>query len=196
MSQTSRVVQEDEELDDLMESKLEEVDQFLIRAIWPRSHVDWAYSSSIGASGGIITISLDERMGSSVDVNEANTFNDFISRSGLCDLQLGGRRFTRFDKEGRKASKLDGFLPFRIFDTWIGTKGFHDLVLDSWATSLATRPSSNPHIVLKDKLKKLRMDIKPWTFACTSDQNNSRDFLKNELLEWDLKAEDGARFRP
>ncbi|GJS19013.1 RNA-directed DNA polymerase, eukaryota [Tanacetum coccineum] len=287
----------------IQESKSEEVDQFLIRSLWPRSHVDRAYSSSIGASSGIITMwdtrtfevdcqfsnrnflgvtgswrglsskvgllnvyapqssslkeqlwssierviadfdvtwiifgdfkvvrSLDERMGSSFDVNEANTFNDFISRSGLCDLPLGGRRFIRFDKEGRKASKLDRFLvtsgffnmwngasvsvlcrsvsdhcpirlklglpnfgpkPFKIFDTWIGSEGFHDLVLDSWATGLALRTSSNPHIVLKDMLKKLRMDIKAWTSVRIRDQNNSRDSLKNQLLEWDLKAEDG-----
>ncbi|GJZ48173.1 putative RNA-directed DNA polymerase [Tanacetum coccineum] len=248
------------------ESKYEEVNQFLIRYLWPRSHVDWAYSSSIGASGGIITMrdtrtfevdcqfsnrnflgvtsswrglsskvglfnvyapqssslkeqlwssierviadmdatwiifgdfnvvrSLNERIGSSFDVNEANTFNDFISRSGLCDLPLGGRRFTHFDKEGRKASKLDRFIVTSVFSTCgmaplsqfcVAREGFHDIVLDSWALS-------NPHIDLKDKLKKLRMDIKAWTSARIRDQNNSMDYLKNQLLEWDLKAEDG-----
>nr|GEX91385.1 hypothetical protein [Tanacetum cinerariifolium] len=100
--------------------------------------------------------SLDERMGSSFDVKEANTFNDFISRSGLPNF---------------------GPKPFRIFDTWIGIKGFHDLILDSWATGLATRPSSNPHIALIDKLKKLRMDIKAWTSA-----RINHDIAKRE--EW------------
>ncbi|GKE66006.1 hypothetical protein Tco_1520167, partial [Tanacetum coccineum] len=30
-----------------------------------------------------------------------------------------------------------------------------------------------------------------WTSVRIRDQNNSRDSLKNQLLEWDLKAEDG-----
>ncbi|GKD02121.1 RNA-directed DNA polymerase, eukaryota [Tanacetum coccineum] len=194
----------------IQESKLEDVDHFLIRSLWPRSHVDWAFSSSIGASGGIITMwdsrvfmldqkisnrnflgligtwrgqtskigllnvyspqssslkeqlwlsieevismsdviwivfgdfnvvrCLEERFGSNFDVNEANTFNDFIARNGLCDLPLGGRRFTRFDKEGRKLDRLVSF----------------------WESN--------------------------------NEQNKTRDDLKKHLLEWDIKAEEG-----
>ncbi|GJU96961.1 nucleotide-binding alpha-beta plait domain-containing protein [Tanacetum coccineum] len=273
------------------------------RSLWSNSHVDWAYSSSIGASGGIITMwdsrvfeleskistinflgvigtwrgqsskigllnvyvpqssslkehiwsslehlisdtqvvwiifgdfnmvrSMDERIGSNFDDIEANTFNNFISRTGLCDLPLGGRQFTRFDKEGKKASKLDRFLvtsgffnmwndadvsvlcrsvsdhcpirlklglpnfgpkPFRIFDKWIGVEGFHDVVKESWASTHLSHLSSNPDIILKYKLKKLIWDIKEWTSVRIKDQNKARDDLKNKLLEWDLKAEEG-----
>ncbi|GJW13718.1 RNA-directed DNA polymerase, eukaryota [Tanacetum coccineum] len=61
----------------------------------------------------------DERSGCHFDSGEANEFNDFISRAGLFDLPLGGRRFTRFDKDGKKVSKLDRFLvSHNFFDSW------------------------------------------------------------------------------
>lgn len=63
--------------------------------------------------------SQDERLGSSFEVIEASFFNDFIARAGLFDFPLGGRRFTRFDKNGRSASKLDRFLVSnKFFDFW------------------------------------------------------------------------------
>ncbi|GJZ26721.1 RNA-directed DNA polymerase, eukaryota [Tanacetum coccineum] len=61
----------------------------------------------------------EERSGSSFNVGEENVFNDFISRVGLFDFPLGGRRFTRFGKNGNKASKLDRFLVSNnFFDCW------------------------------------------------------------------------------
>ncbi|GJT80736.1 RNA-directed DNA polymerase, eukaryota [Tanacetum coccineum] len=64
----------------------------------------------------------NERFGSSFDINEASAFNDFISRVGLFDFPLGGRRFTRFEKNGGKASKLDRFLVSpSFFDCWKDT---------------------------------------------------------------------------
>ncbi|GKE08008.1 RNA-directed DNA polymerase, eukaryota, reverse transcriptase zinc-binding domain protein, partial [Tanacetum coccineum] len=244
------------------ESKLEDVDHFLIRSLWPRSHVDWAFSSSIGASGGIITMwdsrvfMLDQKIsnrnflgligtqrGQTSKIGLLNVYSPQSSslkeqlwlsirraRTGLCDLPLGWRRFTRFDKEGRKASKLDRFLvssnffnvwngasvsvlcrsvsdhypiklklglpnfgpkPFKFFDKWISAIGFQDLVVSSWASNDATYASSNPDIVLKNKLKKLRLDIKAWSFGRINEQNKARDDLKKHLLEWDIKAEEG-----
>ncbi|GJU19357.1 cytochrome P450 [Tanacetum coccineum] len=63
--------------------------------------------------------SSDERAGTIFDHGEASAFNDFISRSGLFDFQLGVRRFTKFDKSGSKMSKLDRFLvSHNFFDHW------------------------------------------------------------------------------
>ncbi|GKD15769.1 RNA-directed DNA polymerase, eukaryota [Tanacetum coccineum] len=167
----------------VQETKLESVDQFLIWSLWSRNYAQYAFSASVGASGGILTMwdsrvftmdhtfcdrnflcitsswvgmankvgllnvyapqssslkealwssieslvtsindvwvifgdfnvvrSRDERSGCKFDMSEANVFNDFISKLGLFDFHLGGRRFTRFDQEGRKASKLDRFM--------------------------------------------------------------------------------------
>ncbi|GJX53707.1 putative RNA-directed DNA polymerase, eukaryota, reverse transcriptase zinc-binding domain protein [Tanacetum coccineum] len=63
--------------------------------------------------------SQDEHLGSTFDVNEANSFNDFITRVGLFDFPLCGRRFTRFDNNGRSDSKLDRFMVSnKFFDFW------------------------------------------------------------------------------
>lgn len=59
--------------------------------------------------------SQDERYGCRFDDSEAGVFNDFISRTGVFDFPLGGRRFTGFDKDGSKASKLDRFLILSSF---------------------------------------------------------------------------------
>ncbi|GJV58049.1 retrovirus-related pol polyprotein from transposon TNT 1-94 [Tanacetum coccineum] len=61
-----------------------------------------------------------EKVGSSFNAGEANTFNAFISRIGLFDFPLNGRRFTRFDNGGLKASKLDRFLVSNsILNIWV-----------------------------------------------------------------------------
>ncbi|KAJ9541443.1 hypothetical protein OSB04_027949 [Centaurea solstitialis] len=63
--------------------------------------------------------SRDERRGTGFDPREASAFNDFIISSSLHDFQLGGRKFTRFSKDGSKLSKLDRFLVSQeFFSVW------------------------------------------------------------------------------
>ncbi|GJS76896.1 RNA-directed DNA polymerase, eukaryota [Tanacetum coccineum] len=63
--------------------------------------------------------SPDERNGCLFNVGEVCAFNDFISQNGLFDFPVCERRFTCFDKDGRKASKLDRFLvSASFFDIW------------------------------------------------------------------------------
>ncbi|GJU28730.1 putative RNA-directed DNA polymerase [Tanacetum coccineum] len=171
--------------------------------------------------------SQDERFGCIFDTNEANSFNDFISRVGFIDFPLRGRRFTRFDKNGSKASKLDRFLvfgnffdywidasvlvlyrslsdhcplllkvgtpnfgpkPYRVFDKWFRNEDFKSLVVNSW-TSSPLPLSAN--LLLKDKIKRLRLDIKNWTCIQMLSKNKVKEDLKKQLLEWDVKAEKG-----
>ncbi|GJZ69623.1 RNA-directed DNA polymerase, eukaryota [Tanacetum coccineum] len=63
--------------------------------------------------------SREEHSRSGFNDREANLFNDFIARNGLFDFPFGGRKLFRFDKEGKKASKLDRFLVSQHFlDQW------------------------------------------------------------------------------
>ncbi|KAJ9562981.1 hypothetical protein OSB04_008141 [Centaurea solstitialis] len=63
--------------------------------------------------------SPEERKGYVFDLREASEFNDFILNLCLHDLQLGGRKFTRFSKDGSKLSKLDRFLvSANFFSIW------------------------------------------------------------------------------
>ncbi|PWA87520.1 RNA-directed DNA polymerase, eukaryota [Artemisia annua] len=51
-----------------------------------------------------------ERLGSIFCKCGAKIFNEFISNSGLVDLPMGGRKFTRMNKFGTKLSKIDRIL--------------------------------------------------------------------------------------
>lgn len=57
----------------------------------------------------------EEKVVCSFTMSEATTFNDFIAKSGLLDFQMGNHRFTHFNREGTKMSKLDRFLVSQNF---------------------------------------------------------------------------------
>ncbi|GKD07394.1 RNA-directed DNA polymerase, eukaryota [Tanacetum coccineum] len=57
----------------IQESKMGSVDQSVIRSLWHVSYVDYAFSSSMGASSGIITM-WDTRLFSSVSVIDSRNF--------------------------------------------------------------------------------------------------------------------------
>ncbi|GJV99967.1 hypothetical protein Tco_1555219 [Tanacetum coccineum] len=136
-------------------------------------------------------------------------------------------RFTRFDKDDRKASKLDRFLasysffdmwkdasvsvlsrshldhcpimlkvgcsnygpkPFKVFNKWIGGDNFNELVSNSWA---GFQSNLRPDLCLTNKLKRLRLVVKEWTFNRIAAQNNAKESLKHNLIEWDKKAKNG-----
>ncbi|GKD18974.1 transposon TX1 uncharacterized [Tanacetum coccineum] len=90
-------------------------------------------------------------------------------------------------------SRNFGPKPFRFFDKWIGDGGYAAVITDSWASydSTLNGTTFSPDLVLKNKIKKLRHDIKIWTSNKIAAQNKSREELSHHLLEWDVRAEDG-----
>ncbi|GJU81314.1 RNA-directed DNA polymerase, eukaryota [Tanacetum coccineum] len=148
----------------LQETKMEKMDLFSIKALWGNLSFDYAFSPSIGYSGGILCVwdprlfvkdnstvsdsfwrsqdltersmlwdfihhlidSWDgecvllgdfnevrfehERRGSLFNSHGANSFNNFITRTGLIDLPLEGYSFTWAHKSASKMSKLDRIL--------------------------------------------------------------------------------------
>ncbi|XP_071689151.1 uncharacterized protein [Rutidosis leptorrhynchoides] len=63
-----------------------------------------------------------ERMNTDCNQHWADNFNNFINNSGLIDLPLGGKRFTRICEKTMKFSKLDRFLVSDgIFTIWPNT---------------------------------------------------------------------------
>lgn len=170
----------------------------------------------------------EERVGLSFDARDALNFNNFIHGSGLHDIQMGRRRFTRFSKDGRSMSKLDRFLinqkfldqwknvhasaltrtlsdhspillkvdeldigpkPFKIFDHWELKEEFGKLVDSSWKEG---QYSGTADQVLKDKLKKLKQDIKSWSKEERLKQLHEKIKLQESILDWDRKAEMGG----
>lgn len=169
----------------------------------------------------------EERAGSRFENRAALAFNNFISNMGLFDFQMGGRKFTRFNRSGSKRSKLDRFLvshnffnywgsavvtvlgrsisdhcpillkidqlnfgpkAFKIFNHWFGNIEFDQLVASSWSAGCF---AGSPDIILKNKLKKLKNDIKVWTRGKHSVYYKHREKIISDLLKWDERAEAG-----
>ncbi|GKF33204.1 RNA-directed DNA polymerase, eukaryota [Tanacetum coccineum] len=110
-----------------------------------------------------------EMRGSLFNSHGANSFNNFITRTGLIDLPLEGYLFIWAHKSASKMSKLDKFLisegllalfpsisalclrelnvdygptPFRFFHSWSSRKGFDKMVEDSWKNSVCMELNS------------------------------------------------------
>ncbi|XP_071728355.1 uncharacterized protein [Rutidosis leptorrhynchoides] len=67
--------------------------------------------------------------------------------------------------------------PFRLFKSWFEFDGFEDTVINTW-NDVNTYLSSNPHIRLKDKLKRVKIALKAWH----SDIRTKAIFDKKTLL--------------
>nr|GEV36180.1 cysteine-rich receptor-like protein kinase [Tanacetum cinerariifolium] len=108
----------------LQKAKVDYVNHLIVHSLWPRYNIYYVFSSSIGASGGLLTMwdssvfSMEShisnlnylcvvgswnRVAQKVallnvyNATKVNAFNAFIARLGLYDFSLGGHQFTRFD---------------------------------------------------------------------------------------------------
>ncbi|GJX37278.1 RNA-directed DNA polymerase, eukaryota [Tanacetum coccineum] len=229
-------------------TKIDFIDSSVVKSLWPHSSTDFAFSNTVGASGGILTMwnsniftmeqrildrnfvavlgkwagvsyfnavrKNDKRDGCAFDEGEANAFNDFISRVGLFDFPLNGRRFTRFDKNGTKVSKLDRFLV---------THNFLDLWSDASVSVLCRSYSDHCPILLQVGLPDFgpkpfnffdkwigvaelvgvianalastpnspSPDLRCWAIERASAEAKAKEDVLNYLVEWDIKVESG-----
>ncbi|GJV63670.1 RNA-directed DNA polymerase, eukaryota [Tanacetum coccineum] len=131
----------------------------------------------------------EERSGSNFVKRDARSFNNFIANKGLEDLAIGGRCFTRFNSTITKLisdhcpilMSVDevNFGPqcFKIFNHWMDIEGFDKVIKSSWNNGVYR---GSKDIVLKNKLKQLRMDIKKWS----RDHEALVKRKKNDILNW------------
>nr|GEW15278.1 RNA-directed DNA polymerase, eukaryota [Tanacetum cinerariifolium] len=204
-------------------------DQAITKALWRElSSVLLSIDGTWILMGDFNVVRFEsERAGSVFEEKEAADFNDFIATLGLHDFQMGGRKFTWFNRSGSKMSKLDflvnssffnswqnaivtahervisdhnpitlsiessdsGPKPFRVFDSWMGVDGFDKVIVDSWNSGLY---NGSPDIILKNKIKRLRNDIKAWSHNHIAEANQALGEALGRLRDWDLKAEMGA----
>nr|GEU52511.1 RNA-directed DNA polymerase, eukaryota [Tanacetum cinerariifolium] len=135
-----------------------------VKYIWGTSSFEYISGDAIGNSGGILCVwestvfrkdqhtisdnfvavtvrSATERRGSAFNSYEATDFNDFISNSGLIEIQLEGYSFTWSHPSARKMSKLDRFL---------ATEGFFSLFPLCSALCLDRHLSDHRPILLRE----------------------------------------------
>nr|GEX53010.1 RNA-directed DNA polymerase, eukaryota, reverse transcriptase zinc-binding domain protein [Tanacetum cinerariifolium] len=109
------------------ETKMLQVDLWMLRQIWGNVHFDFASTSAhaVFKLGGLWCMLLKIYQAKSLFEGEtyglifcdqqARIFNDFITESSLIYISLGGFNFTWMNKWGTKMSKLVRFLVFESF---------------------------------------------------------------------------------
>ncbi|GKA79907.1 putative RNA-directed DNA polymerase [Tanacetum coccineum] len=140
-----------------------------------------------------------DRIGIVFDSGSASKFNNFIHYSGLSDLPLGGKRFTRMNNLGskhrefsyhspillRNTSLDSGPIPFKLYNSWIEHVDFPIIVQESWVSST----SGPPAMVFKTKLKRLKNTIKQWRANVQQSESKSCCELRAKIDCLDNKAE-------
>nr|GFA07128.1 hypothetical protein [Tanacetum cinerariifolium] len=136
----------------------------------------------------------EERLGSIFVERDARAFNEFISNGGFHDFVMGGRRFTRFNREDHCPIMLSvdaidfGPKSFKLFDHWMMNDEFSNVVESSWSTEVNGGSSDR---ILKNKVKNLKEDIKNRCRAQSIERDRIKNDIQSRLLEWDAKAESG-----
>nr|GEY79137.1 hypothetical protein [Tanacetum cinerariifolium] len=120
--------------------------------------------------GSVVRIRFrQERVKCSFSISEASTFKDFIAKSGLLDFRWVIVALLAL---------IEKSLP-----------GFDSLVNKSWSEGLY---NGTPNIMLKNKLKKLKGDVKEWNYSKRVESSRLKEELKKRIFDWDQKAELGS----
>ncbi|GJX74324.1 RNA-directed DNA polymerase, eukaryota, partial [Tanacetum coccineum] len=98
----------------LQETKIEEMDDNVVRSLWGNMDFEFRHSPSVGESimmGDFNEVRVpSKRYGSVFNKQGASVFNAFINSLSLIDVNLGSFSFTWALKNATKMSKLDRFL--------------------------------------------------------------------------------------
>ncbi|GJV26456.1 RNA-directed DNA polymerase, eukaryota [Tanacetum coccineum] len=140
----------------LQETKMEKMDLFSIKALWGNLSFDYAFSPSIGYSGGILCF-WDPRL----FVKDNSTVSDsFLAISdswdGECVLLalFLDKHFSDLRHILLHELNVDyGPTPFRFFHSWSSRKGFDKMVEDSWKNSIYGDWIVEPSLVKNEFLK-------------------------------------------
>nr|GFB07172.1 RNA-directed DNA polymerase, eukaryota [Tanacetum cinerariifolium] len=148
--------------------------------------------------------SADERMGSVFNVQGATEFNDFISNSGLVDIQLEGYSFTWSYPSASKMSKLDRFLVSEglislfphisaiCLDRHLSDHRpilLRDVIVNYGATPFHDR---NGMIRFQKKLQALKKEIRMWVAYHKWKQTGRRNEIKLKLIDVDKQLDQGG----
>ncbi|GKA03802.1 RNA-directed DNA polymerase, eukaryota [Tanacetum coccineum] len=134
---------------------------------------------------------VQERFGSSFNIQGANAFNNFISMVGLIDLPLGGYSYTWSHKSASKMSKVDRFLISEgLMALFPHLSGFDKFVEDSWHFIVIA--DSNGLSRMKKKFQLLKDDIKTWIKENKKKINEAKSSIQCKLTEVDKSIDQGG----
>nr|GEV56152.1 RNA-directed DNA polymerase, eukaryota, reverse transcriptase zinc-binding domain protein [Tanacetum cinerariifolium] len=122
------------------------------QALWGNYSFDYAYSDSVGYSGGIVYV-----WNPNLFVKESVTASDsFVAVRGTwISIRSSSNSFVR-----NECGLWPGPTPFRVCHSWFTKEGIDKLAEDTWKNSVFI--DSNNMIILKKKLQALKLAIKQW----------------------------------
>nr|XP_043616269.1 uncharacterized protein LOC122588209 [Erigeron canadensis] len=78
-----------------------------------------------------------------------------------------------------KQKSLDfGPIPFKFFNSWLRVEGFDEFIKQKWDNMEATE-STNAFVILKNKLKSLKVELKNWKKERSLNRN--KDHITNDI---------------
>ncbi|GJS94536.1 RNA-directed DNA polymerase, eukaryota [Tanacetum coccineum] len=153
--------------------------------------------------------SLCERLGSIFNAQGAYEFNNFISNSGLVEIQLEGYAFTWSHTSAAKMNHRPillrevlsdyGATPFRLYHSWLSLQGFAQMVTNTWnsivlddrngmilvSLIILLRGVSDELLLSRLNLMKQLQDIKT-AKAC--------DFMQKAKVRWAIEGDENSKF--
>nr|GEV32733.1 RNA-directed DNA polymerase, eukaryota, reverse transcriptase zinc-binding domain protein [Tanacetum cinerariifolium] len=139
-----------------------------------------------------------ERLGTTLCLQGAINFNDFISSSGLFDLPSYSftlalvREYSGHVPILVSNKNVDfGPVPFKLCNSWLAHDEFQPIVLNSWA-SPPSKPFRKFALSFKEKLQGLKLSLKVWRKQVSASENSHASAIRSLLLEFDTKAEAGT----
>ncbi|GJS90295.1 RNA-directed DNA polymerase, eukaryota, reverse transcriptase zinc-binding domain protein [Tanacetum coccineum] len=79
---------------------------------------------------------------------------------------------------------------FKLFNHWMENVSFNKVVENSWKSGDSTGSSCD--IVLNNKIKKLKVDIKTWWHGFSAENESKKKEILSRLVDWDVKVESGS----
>ncbi|XP_057775476.1 uncharacterized protein LOC130994451 [Salvia miltiorrhiza] len=174
----------------IQESKLESIDEIVLKTIWGTEKCGFAFRKAEGRSGGILSTwnsssflsSSNWEMPGALIVNGRwiperenlwNTIGLVIEQSRDLHVCIGGDFNSSVDW---------GPKPFRFINAWVSHPDFLEVVRTSWNQSGITGWRS---FVFKQKFKRLKEDLKKWNKTSFGSIEENIGKLKNDICCWD-----------
>ncbi|XP_071715061.1 uncharacterized protein [Rutidosis leptorrhynchoides] len=139
--------------------------------------------------------------------SRARRFNEFINRTRLVEVPLGGKRFTRIYDNGDKEIDF-GPKPTKVFDEWLEAEGADEIVRKAWNINVGGR---RPNCIFRNKLKEVKIALKEWSYRILTDSERDtwldirKKWLEKEKIKsgmakqkacvkWNLEGDENTKY--
>nr|GEU36510.1 RNA-directed DNA polymerase, eukaryota [Tanacetum cinerariifolium] len=148
---------------------------------------------------------MEDRMGSVFNVQGANEFNNFISKSGLVEVQLEEGLVSLFPHISgiclnshlsdhrpillREVITDCGATPFHMYHSWFSLHGFEQMVTHTWNSIVLD--DRNGMVRFKKKMQFLKKEI--WQMQDIKS-SNAHNYMQKAKIQWAIEGDENSKF--